>query len=185
MRGIISGSTWAKPLQQVGGYWIGFLQFLPYEQSSWLLDWFFSTHCSSIWKKHLTNTKQVDIKLFIHVHFKWVENHHHFYIFQFLIRRTQQIPHWTITTASPRIPHDDYQLSMKTIWDHEDDGITHDDDQLSTKTIQRNRLEIMKMMVSWKQSNNRREKDCEEEESFFEDIVSYILYLILGLLWYM
>ena len=40
---------------------------------------------------------------------------------------------------------------------------------------------IMKMMESWKRSNNRRE-DCEEEESLFEDIVCYILYLIVGVL---
>ena len=52
---LINGSTQekihphAKPFQRAGGYRIGFLQF------------------SSIWKK------QVDIKLFIHVHFKWVE----------------------------------------------------------------------------------------------------------------
>ena len=40
----------------------------------------------------------------------------------------------------------------------------------------------MKMMVSWKRSNNRREEDCEEKESLFEDIVCYILYLIVGCL---
>ena len=101
-----------------------------------------------------------------------------FHNFQFLIRRTQQISHWTIT--APRISHDDYQLSMKTTRDHEDDGITHDDDQLSTKPIRQKRLEIMKMMVSWKRSNNRREEDCEEEESLIEDIVCYFLSLIVG-----
>ena len=96
-----------------------------------------------------------------------------FHIFQFLIRRTQQISQWTIT--APRISHDDYQLSMKTTRDHEDDGITHDDDQLSTKPIGRKRLEILKTMVSWKQK-------IFEEESLFEDIVCYNLYLIIGML---
>ena len=61
-------------MNKAGGYWIGF----------------FSTHSSSIWKKHLTNTKQVIIKLFIHKHFKWVENHHHFSHFS--------ISHQTYTT---------------------------------------------------------------------------------------
>ena len=36
----------------------------------------------------------------------------------------------------------------------------------------------MKMMVSC----CRKEKDCEEEESLFEDIVCYILYLIVSVL---
>ena len=88
-----------------------------------------------------------------------------FHFFQFHIRRTQQIPHWTITTALPRINH---------IRRYEK-NITHDDYQLSTELIQRKRLEIMKMTVSW----NRTERDFEEE-SFFEDIVCYILYLIVG-----
>ena len=35
---------------------------------------------------------------------------------------------------------------------------------------------------SWKRSYNRTEEDCEEEESLFEDIVCYILYLIVGVL---
>ena len=61
-----------------------------------------------------------------------------FHIYPFLVRRTQQIPHWTITTALPRINH---------IRRYEK-NITHDNDQLSTKTIQRKRLEIMKMLVS-------------------------------------
>ena len=44
--------------------------------SRWLSNWFFTI--SFIWKQ------QVDIKLFIHVHFKWVENHRHFFtIFKF------------------------------------------------------------------------------------------------------
>ena len=43
--------------------------------------------------------------------------------------------------------------------------------------IQRKRLEIMKMMVSWKRFNTRTEK-----ESLFEDIVCYILSLIVGVL---
>ena len=65
-------------MKRAGGYRIGFLQFL------------------SIWKK------QVNIKLFIHVHIKWVENNRHFLHFQFLIRRIQQILHWTITAALPQ-----------------------------------------------------------------------------------
>ena len=92
-----------------------------------------------------------------------------FHIFQFHIRRTEQISHWTITaTALPRTKH---------IRRYEK-KITHDDYQLSTKPIQRKRLKIMKMMVSWK-------RKIFWEESLFEDIVCYILYLIVGVLWYM
>ena len=35
--------------------------------------------------------------------------------------------------------------------------------------IQRKRLEIMNMTVSWKRFNNRTEEDYEGEESLFED----------------
>ena len=52
------------------------------------------------------------------------------------------------------------------------EDITHDDDQLSTKTIQDH--EDGGIMET--------EEDCEEEESLFEDIVCYILYLIVGVL---
>ena len=89
------------------------------------------------------------------------------HIFQFNARRTQQISHWTITTASAGINY---------IRRYEK-NITHDDYQLSTKPIHRKRLEIMKMMVSW----NRTEGDFEEE-SLFEDIVCYVLYLIVGVI---
>ena len=82
-----------------------------------------------------------------------------FHIFQFLIRRIQQISHWTITAALPRINH---------IRRYEK-NITHDDDQLSMKPIRRKRLEIMET-----------EAEFEEKESLFEDIVCYILYLIFG-----
>ena len=41
------------------------------------------------------------------------------------------------------------------------------------KPIRRERLEIMEMMVSWKQK-------FFEEESLYEDIVCYILYVIVG-----
>ena len=50
--------------------------------------------------------------------------------------------------------------------------------------IKRERLEIMNMMVSWKLFNNRIEGDFEEESSF-EDIVCYVLYLIVGVTEYM
>ena len=50
-----------------------------------------------------------------------------------------------------------------------------DDDHLSTKPKRRKRLEIMKMMISWKQK-------IFEEKSLFEDIVCYVLYLIVGVL---
>ena len=82
-----------------------------------------------------------------------------FHIFQFHIRRTQQISHWTITAVLPRINHiRRYEKIIPT---------------------QRKGAEIM---VSWKRSNNKTEEDCEEEESLFEDIVWYILFLIVGVL---
>ena len=56
-----------------------------------------------------------------------------FILFQFHIGRTQQISHWTITTALPRINH---------IRRYEK-NITHDEYHLSTKPIQQKRLEIM------------------------------------------
>ena len=79
--------------------------------------------------------------------------------------------------ASEDITHDDDQLSTKTTQDHEDDGImekeslfediTHDDDQLSTKTTQDHEDDgIMET----------------EEESLFEDIVCYVLYLIVSVI---
>ena len=52
--------------------------------------------------------------------------------------------------TSEDITHDDDQLSTKKTQDHEDDGI------MGT------------------------EEDFEEEESLFEDIVCYILHLIVG-----
>ena len=39
----------------------------------------------------------------------------------------------------------------------------------------------MKMTVLWKQFNNRIEGDFEDE-SLFEDIVCYVLYLIVGVI---
>ena len=83
---------------------------------------------------------------------------------------------------------------------HYPEDITHDDDQLSTKPIRQKRLEIMKMMVSEDITHDddqlstkttqdheddgimETEEDFEEEESLFEDIVCYILYLIVGVL---
>ena len=80
------------------------------------------------------------------------------------------------------------------------EDITHDDDQLSTTSIQQKRLEIKKMMVSedithdddqlsTKTTQDQEddgimgtEEDFEEEESFFEDSVWYILFLIVGVL---
>ena len=139
LNSLINGSTQEKagnctfwknhprtiPFQRASGYGIGFLQFL------------------SIWKK------QVDIKIFHHIHFKWVEKYyvarqkttnHFFAFFQFHIRRTQQISHWTITAEIPRInhfrryekniTHDDCQLSTKPTRDHEDGGITETEDFL-------------------------------------------------------
>ena len=78
------------------------------------------------------------------------------------------------------------------------EDITHDDDQLSTKPIRRKRLEIKKMMVSEYITHDddqlsskttqdheddgimETEEDFEEKQSLFEDIVCYILYLIVG-----
>ena len=84
--------------------------------------------------------------------------------------------------VSEDITHDDDQLSTKTTQDHEDDGImekeslfeniTHDDDQLSTKTTQDHEDDgIM-----------GTEEDFEEEESLFEDIVCYVLFLIVSVI---
>ena len=63
---------------------------------------------------------------------------------------------------------------------HEQPTIKHETDI----PIQRKRLEIMKMMVSWKRFNNRTEGGFEEE-SLFEDIVCYVLYLIVSVIRYM
>ena len=83
---------------------------------------------------------------------------------------------------------------------HYPEDITHDDDQLSTKPIRRKRLKIMKMMVSEDITHDddqlstrttqdheddgikETEEDFEEKQSFFEDIVCYISYLIVGVL---
>ena len=84
--------------------------------------------------------------------------------------------------VSEDITHDDDQLPTKTIQDHEDDGImekeslfediTHDDDQISTKTAQGHDNDgIMET-----------EEDFDEKQSLSEDIVCYILYLIVGVL---
>ena len=54
--------------------------------------------------------------------------------------------------VSEDITHDDDQLSTKTTQDHEDGGITE------------------------------TEEDFEEKESLFEDIVRYILYLIVSVI---
>ena len=52
------------------------------------------------------------------------------------------------------------------------EDITHDDDQLSTKTTQDDEYDgIMET-----------EEDFEEEESLFEDIVCYVLYLIVSVI---
>ena len=52
------------------------------------------------------------------------------------------------------------------------EDITHDDDQLSTKTTQDHEDDgIMET-----------EEDIEEEESLFEDIVCYVLYLIVSVI---
>ena len=150
--------------------------------SRWLSNWLFTI--SSIWKK-LVDKKNIHPRTFQmkrkNITYKFTvarqkTTNHFFHIFQSHIRRTQQnhhFPpnsHWTITAALPRINH---------IRRYEK-NITHDDYQLSTKPIQRKRLEIMKMTVSW----NRTEGDFDEE-SLFEDIVCYILYLIMGVIWYM
>ena len=101
---------------------------------------------SSIWKKH------VHIKLFIHVHFKWVEKYccftryqskknppTIFLIFQYHIRRTQQNHHLSkLVTGLSQHTTQYPTWWLSTI--HENDfrryekNITHDDYQLSTKT---------------------------------------------------
>ena len=111
-------------------------------------------------------------------------------------------------SITQKISHDDDQLSTKPIRQKRleimkmmvSEDITHDDDQLSTKPTRRKRLEIMKMMVSEDITHDddqlsmkttqdhedddimETEEDFEEKESLFEDIVCYILYLIVGVL---
>ena len=51
------------------------------------------------------------------------------------------------------------------------EDITHDDDQLSTKTTQ-----------DQEDDGIMETENFEEKESLFEDIVCYILYLIVGVL---
>ena len=77
----------------------------------------------------------MDIKIFIHVHFKWVENHRHFNIFNFSSDVYNKISHWTITSDiynkfhielsqqyyPEDITHETH--TTKTTRDHEDDGI--------------------------------------------------------------
>ena len=83
---------------------------------------------------------------------------------------------------------------------HYPEDFTHDDDHLSTKPIRQKRLKIMKMMVSEDITHDddqtstkttqdheddgimETEEDFEEKESLFEDIVCYILYLIVDVL---
>ena len=89
--------------------------------------------------------------------------------------KNHQLPpnsQWIITTALPRIDH--IQRYEK--------NTTHDDYQLSTKPLQRKSLEIIKTTVSWKLFNNRIEGEFEEE-SLFEDIVCFVLYLIVGVIY--
>ena len=70
------------------------------------------------------------------------------------------------------------------------EDITHDDDQLSTKPIRQKRLEIMTMTVSEDithdddqlSTKTTQDDGIMEKESLFEDIVCYILYLIVGVL---
>ena len=80
------------------------------------------------------------------------------------------------------------------------EDITHDDDQLSTKPIRQKRLEVMKMVasedikhdddqLSTKTTQDHEddgimetEEDFEEKQSLFEDIVCYILDLIVRVL---
>ena len=52
------------------------------------------------------------------------------------------------------------------------EDITHDDDQLSTKTAEDHEDDVIM----------ETEEDFEEEESLFEDIVCYVLYLIVSVI---
>ena len=52
------------------------------------------------------------------------------------------------------------------------EDITHDDDQLSTKTTQDHEDDGIK----------ETQEDFEEKESLFEDIVCYVLFLIVSVI---
>ena len=85
---------------------------------------------------------------------------------------TQKISQ-TMIIKYPWNPYDKKRLEILKMMVSED--ITHDDDQLSTKTTQDHEDDgIMET-----------EEDFEEKESLFEDIVCYILYLIVSVIWYM
>ena len=114
----------AKPFQRAGGYWIGFLKFHPRAKSSlWAGGYWigFFLHIVHPYEKSILPTQS---RWLLRYSSMYISNEYKttiFHIFQFYIRRTQQISLWTIT--APRISHDDYQLSIKTTWYHKDDGI--------------------------------------------------------------
>ena len=143
--------------------------------SRWLSNWFFTI--SSIWKK------QVDIKIFIHVHFKWVEKYYCIHVLLLGRKPLTNFSHFSIAHQKYRAKSPssskftlDYHSTLPRI-----DHIRRYEKNIIWTTripIQRKLLKIMHMMVSWKQK-------IFKEESLFEDIVCYVLYLIVGVLWYM
>ena len=78
---------------------------------------------------------------------------------------------------------------METEEDYEEkeslfEDITHDDDQLSTKMTRDHGDEaIMETEEDYEDDGiMEKEEDFEEEESLFEDIVCYVLYLIVSVI---
>ena len=107
-------------------------------------------------------------------------------------------PFFTFFNLSSDV-HNKFHIGLSQ--QHYPEDITHDDDQLSTKPIRRKRLEIMKMMVSEDITHDgdqlstkttqdheddgimETEEDFEEKESLFEDIVCYVFYLIVSMIY--
>ena len=149
--------------------------------SKWLLNWFLTIS--------FIRKKQVDIKIIIHVHFKWVEHHHHFSHFSISHQRyttnftldyhdniTQKISH-TMMINYPRNPYDKNDSRSWRWWYQK---ISH------TMRINYPRNPYDETTQDHEDDGiMETEEEFEEEESLFEDIVCCNLYLIVGVLWYM
>ena len=143
--------------------------------------------------------KQVVFKLFIHVHFKWVEKYYVFLLIEFHTSPSKKntnhfsrfsFSHQTYTTKTPSSSKFtlDYHSSItqiqpySKIWEeyHIDNPYP-----IGSISIKRKRLKIMKMTVSWKRFNNRIEEDFEEE-NLFEDWIrsTCAMFHIWSWVWY-
>ena len=143
--------------------------------SRWLSKWFFTV--SSICQK------QVDTKIFINVHFKWVEKTYCIHLLLLGRKPPNIFSHFSIahqkyTLKSPSSSKFtlDYHSTLPRI-----DHIRRYEKNITWTIripIHWKLLKIMIMMVSWKQK-------IFEEESLFEDIVCYVLFMIVGVSWSM